>query len=80
MARPNRINEGHLKGILAHWPRGLTPDFMQGIKSLSSAVKLRAGEYRSVEYMTAILDSVVEKLPCGNTNPLKPAGNQKFIC
>jgi UDP-N-acetylglucosamine 4,6-dehydratase len=67
-----------LKRILAHWLRGLTPDFTQGIKSISSAVKLRAGEYQSVEPMTAMLDSVVEKLPCRDTNPLKTAKNQKF--
>jgi transposase len=66
MARAARMVEGHLEGILAHWTRGLTTAFMEGLNSLFSAVKRRARGYRTVEYMTAMLYFVAGKLtlPC----------------
>ena len=66
MARAARMIEGHLEGILARWSRGLTTAFMEGLKSLFSAVKRRAHGYRTVEYMTAMLYFVAGKLsiPC----------------
>jgi transposase len=66
MARAARMVEGHLEGILAHWTRGLTTAFMEGLNSLFSAVKRKARGYRTVEYMTAMLYFVAGKLtlPC----------------
>lgn len=66
MARAARMVEGHLEGILAHWTRGLTTAFMEGLNSLFSAVKRKARGYRTVEYMTAMLYLVAGKLtlPC----------------
>ena len=66
MARAVRMVEGHLEGILAHWTRGLTIAFMEGLNSLFSAVKRKARGYRTVEYMTAMLYFVAGKLtlPC----------------
>ena len=55
-----------MEGILAHWTRGLTTAFMEGLNSLFSAVKRKARGYRTVEYMTAMLYFVAGKLtlPC----------------
>jgi transposase len=66
MARAARMVEGHLEGILAHWTRGLTTAFMEGLNSLFPAVKRKARGYRTVEYMTAMLYFVAGKLtlPC----------------
>ena len=66
MARAARMVEGHLEGIWAHWTRGLTTAFMEGLNSLFSAVKRKARGYRTVEYMTAMLYFVAGKLtlPC----------------
>jgi transposase len=62
MARAARMVEGHLEGILAHWTRGLTIAFMEGLNSLFSAVKRKARGYRTVGYMTAMLYFVAWKL------------------
>ena len=66
MARPARMIEGHLEGILANWAQGLTTAFMGGLNSLFSAVKRKARGYRSVEYMTTMLYFLAGKLtlPC----------------
>jgi transposase len=66
MARAARMVEGHLVGILAHWTRGLTTAFMEGLNSLFSAVQRKARGYRTVECMTAMLYLVAGKLtlPC----------------
>jgi transposase len=47
--------ERHLEGILAHWTRGLTTAFMEGLNSLFSAVKCKVRGYRTVEYLTVML-------------------------
>ena len=58
--------EWDLEAILAHWTRGLTGAFMEGLNSLFSAVKRKARGYRTAEYMTAMLYFVAGKLtlPC----------------
>jgi transposase len=58
--------EGYLEGILANWTRGLTTAFIEGLKSLFSAVKRKARGYRTMEYMTAMLYFVAGELtlPC----------------
>jgi transposase len=55
MARAAWMVEGHLEAIMAHWTRGVTTAFMEGLNSLFSAVKRKARGYRTVEYMTAML-------------------------
>jgi hypothetical protein len=55
MARAARMVKGQLDGILALWPRGQMTTFMQGLNSLFSDVKRKAGEYWTVESMTAML-------------------------
>ena len=66
MARAARMVEGHLEGILADWTRGLTTAFMEGLNSLSSAMKCKAHGYQTVEYTTEMLNFVAGKptLPC----------------
>lgn len=58
--------ERHIEGILAHWKKGLTTAFMEGLNSLFSAVKRRARGYRSIEHMVAMVYFVAGKLriPC----------------
>ncbi len=66
MARAALMVEGQFEGILAHWTRGLTTAFIEGLNSLFSAVKRKVRGYRTVEYMTARLYFVAGKLtlPC----------------
>jgi hypothetical protein len=54
--------EGHLEGILPHWTRGLATAFIEGIDSLSSAVKRKVRGYQTLEYMTTMLHFVAWKL------------------
>jgi len=58
--------ERHLEGILAHWKKGLTTAFLEGLNSLFSATKRKARGYRSSEYLIAMLYFVAGKLriPC----------------
>ena len=74
MARAARRVEGHLEGTLAHWTRGLTTAFMEGLNSLFSAVKRKARGYRTVEYMTPCSTSSLGNSPYRATDPLKVAG------
>jgi transposase len=66
MVRTAWMIEGHLEGILAHWTRGLTTSFLEGLNSLFSALKRKARGYRPVGYMTAMFQFVAVKLtlPC----------------
>jgi transposase len=66
MARAERMVGGHLEGILAHWTRGRTTAFMEGVKTLFSAVKREARGYRTMEHITSMLYFVAGKLilPC----------------
>ncbi len=66
MARVARMIDGHLEGILAHWTRGLTTAFMEGLNRLFLAVKRKTRVYRTVEYMSAMLYFVARELtlPC----------------
>jgi transposase len=66
MARTARMIEVHSEGTLAHWTRGLTTAFMEGLNSLFSAVKRKARGYRTVEDKTAMLYFIAGKLtrPC----------------
>ena len=54
--------EKHLEGILAHWQRGLTTAFMEGLNSLFSATKRKARGYRNPVYMITMLYFVAGKL------------------
>jgi transposase len=58
--------EKHLKGILAHWKKGLTTAFLEGLNSLFSATKRKARGYRSSQYLITMLYFVAGKLriPC----------------
>jgi transposase len=58
--------ENHLEGILAHWKKGLTTAFLEGLNSLFSATKRKARGYRTTKYMTVMLYFVAGKLtiPC----------------
>jgi transposase len=58
--------ERHLKGILAHWKKGLTTAFMEGLNSLFSATKRKARGYRTTKNLLAMLYFVAGKLqvPC----------------
>jgi transposase len=58
--------ERHLKGILAHWKKGLTTAFMEGLNSLFSATKRKARGYRTTKNLLTMLYFVAGKLqvPC----------------
>jgi transposase len=58
--------ERHLEGILAHWKKGLTTAFLEGLNSLFSATKRKARGYRSSHYLITMLYFVAGKLkiPC----------------
>jgi transposase len=58
--------ERHMEGILAHWKKGLTTAFLEGLNSLFSATKRKARGYKSSVYQIAMLYFVAGKLtiPC----------------
>ena len=58
--------ERHLKGILAHWKKGLTTTFMEGLNRLFSATKRKARGYRITKNLLTMLNFVAGKLqvPC----------------
>lgn len=58
--------ERHLQGILAHWKKGLTPAFLEGLNSLFSATKRKARGYRTTKNLLTMLYFVAGKLqvPC----------------
>jgi hypothetical protein len=66
MARAVRMIEGYLDGMLAHWTRGLTTAFMEGLNSLFKAVMGKPSCFPTVEYMATKLYFVAGKLtlPC----------------
>jgi transposase len=72
MARAAQMVEGHLEQIWAHWTRGITTAFMEGLNSLFSAVKRKGRGYRTVEYMKAMLYFVAGQLSLA-TDSLKAA-------
>lgn len=47
--------ENHLCGILAHWVRGTTNAFLEGLNSVFSAVKRKARGFRSIENLITML-------------------------
>jgi len=55
--------ERHMEGILAHWKKGLTTAFLEGLNSLFSATKRKARGYRSSIHQIAMLYFVAGKLP-----------------
>jgi transposase len=56
----------HIEGILAHWKKGLTTAFMEGLNSLFSATKRKARGYRTTKNLLTMLYFVAGKLhvPC----------------
>jgi transposase len=66
LARATRMFEGYLEGISAHWTRGVTIAFMEGLNSLFSAAKRKERGYRTVEYVIAMVYLVAGllTLPC----------------
>jgi transposase len=62
MRKAAAMVERHLEGILAHWKKGLTTAFLEGLNSLFSATKRKARGYRSTEYQIAMLYFVAGKL------------------
>jgi transposase len=55
--------KSHMEGILAHWKKGLTTAFLEGLNSLFSATKRKARGYKSSVYQIAMLYFVAGKLP-----------------
>jgi transposase len=62
MRKAAAMVERHLEGILAHWSKGLTTAFLEGLNSLFSATKRKARGYRSTEYQIAMLYFVAGRL------------------
>jgi len=62
MLRLAKMVEDHLAGILAHWQRGITNAFMEGLNSVFSATKRKARGYRSEAYLITMLYFVAGKL------------------
>ncbi len=52
----------HLEGILAHWNRGVTNAFMEGLNSVFSATQRRARGYRSSTHLITMLYFIAGKL------------------
>lgn len=70
--------ERHLKGILAHWKKGLTTAFMEGLNSLFSATKRKA---RAIEQRKTCLPCSISwraNFKFHATNPLKMSRNHNF--
>jgi transposase len=59
--------ERHLEGILAHWQAGLTTGLLEGLNRVFSAVKRKAGGYRSRAYMIAMFYFAAGKLSLPST-------------
>lgn len=62
MLKVAQMVESHLDGILAHWRKGLTTGYLEGLNSLFSATKRKARGYRSTKYLIAMLYFVAGKL------------------
>jgi transposase len=62
MVKLAQMVENHLTGILAHWKRGLTNAFMEGLNSVFSATKRKARGYRSTLHLVTMLYLVAGKL------------------
>ena len=62
MRKLAQMIERHIKGILAHWKRGLTNAFMEGLNSVFSATRRRARGYRSSVYLITVLYLIAGKL------------------
>ena len=62
MLKLAQMIERHMKGILAHWKRGLTNAFMEGLNSVFSATRRRARGYRSSVYLITVLYLIAGKL------------------
>ena len=62
MVKAAQMVENHLAGILAHWKRGLTNAFMEGLNSVFSATKRKARGYRSTTHLISMLYFVSGKL------------------
>lgn len=55
MAKTARMIERHLEGVMAHWLRGTTNAFLEGLNSVFSAVKRKARGFRSTKNLIAML-------------------------
>jgi transposase len=62
MVKLAQMVEKHLAGILAHWKRGVTNAFMEGLNSVFSATKRKARGYRSTTHLITMLYFVAGKL------------------
>ncbi len=62
MVKLAQMIERHLAGILAHWKRGLTNAFMEGLNSVFSATKRKARGYRSTTHLITMLYFTAGKL------------------
>ena len=62
MVKLVQMIENHLTGILAHWKRGLTNAFMEGLNSVFSATKRKARGYRSTTHLITMLYFIAGKL------------------
>jgi len=62
MVRVAKTVENQIEGILAHWKKGLTTAYLEGLNSVFSAVKRKARGYRSTDNMTTMLYFVAGNL------------------
>ena len=62
MARVAETLEKQIEGLLAHWQKGLTTAYLEGLNSVFSAVKRKARGYRSTNNMITMLYFVAGKL------------------
>ena len=62
MVKVAALVENHSTGILAHWKRGVTDAFVDGLNSAFSAAKRKARGYRSTTCLITMLYLVAGKL------------------
>lgn len=62
MVRVAKTVENQIEGILAHWKKGLTTAYLEGLNSVFSAVKRKARGYRSTDNMITMLYFVADNL------------------
>lgn len=68
MVKAAGMIERHPEGVMAHWTRRITEAFLEGLKSVFSAVKRKARGFRSTENLITILCFTAGRLDIRSTH------------
>ena len=55
MSKNARMTERHIEGVMAHWLRGTTNDFLEGLNRVFPGVKRKAHGFRSTRNLITML-------------------------